>query len=131
MAKKSVRYIKEGASALVVSVIVSLILVLLSAMILKLFSLDVSYVTVINTVIKIISVMIAVLLCFKTPSDGWIRGVITGLLFALLSHVVYGAISSDMSITVGFFADLGLGIISGLVAGIIAVNVKKRSVGEF
>lgn len=128
MSRKLGNYIKEGLSALVVSVILSLILVLVCAMVVKLFSLDPKIITVFNTVIKVLSILLAVLICFKTPHNGWIRGIIVGVAFVLMSHVLFGVISSNLSFHFGFIADVLLGAVSGFVSGILAISVRKKNV---
>ncbi|MBE5731395.1 MAG: TIGR04086 family membrane protein [Clostridiales bacterium] len=128
MRGKFVKYIRECALALVVSILFSLVLVLLSAMLFKIFGFDAKFVSVFNVVIKILSILIASIVCFKTPSDGWIRGIVFGGLFILFSHVLYGIISSSLTFGLSFFPDLVLGVVSGLVGGILSVNLKKRRV---
>lgn len=128
MKEKVAKYFKEGALALVVSVLFSLILVLLSAMLFNLLCLDAGLVGTFNVIIKIASILFAIFVCFKTPYDGWIRGVVTGVLFTLLSHVLYGIISFDLSFGLGFVLDLLLGIVAGLIGGIITVNVKRKAI---
>lgn len=128
MKEKMVKYFKEGVLTLVVSVLFSLILVLLSAMLFNLFGLDAGLVSTFNVIIKITSILFSIFVCFKTPYDGWIRGVVVGVLFTFLSHVLYGVISSNLAFGLSFVLDLLLGAVAGLVGGIIAVNVKRKSI---
>ena len=126
MRSNLVKYIRECAISLVVAILFSLVLVLFSAMLFKVFGFEAKLVTVFNVVIKILSILVSIIVCFKTPVDGWIRGIVFGLLFIFLSHVLYGIISSNLTFGVSFFLDLGLGAVSGLVGGVLSVNLKKR-----
>ena len=127
---KFTAYLKDGGLALIVSIILSLILVLLCAMLAKMFALDANVVTILNTIIKIISVILGEMLSFKAPNNGWIRGIINGIVFALSSNVLYGAIAQNIVFDIGFLADLGLCGVSGLLGGTVAVNLRKVKVIE-
>ena len=127
MNDKVLMYVKEGLATLIVSVIFALVLLLVSAMAFKLFNLNPSIIPILNTIIKILAILFSVFVCVKTPTDGWIRGIVSGVLFVLLSHLLFGVISSNLSFSVSFLLDIGLGIVSGLVGGIITVNIKRKS----
>jgi putative membrane protein (TIGR04086 family) len=127
MNNKFVNYLKEGVATLIVSVIFALILLLLSAMLLKIFDFDPKVIPVFNTVIKILAVLFSVFVCLKTPTDGWVRGIISGVLFVVISHVLFGVISSDLSFGISLMLDIVLGAVSGFVGGILTVNVKRKT----
>ena len=119
-------YLKDGALALVSSIILSLVLVLICAMFAKIFTFDVGVVLILNVVIKVVALIVGEALSFRCAENGWIRGLLNGCFFAVLSNVLYGAISSKISFGIDFLADLAVCAVAGLLGGIIAVNLRKR-----
>lgn len=111
---------------MVSSIILSLVLVLICAMIAKIFTFDVGVVLILNVVIKVVALIVGEALSFRCAENGWIRGLLNGCLFAVLSNVLYGAISSKISFGIDFLADLAVCAVAGLLGGIIAVNLRKR-----
>ena len=119
-------YVKEGGFALIVSFVLSLILVLTGAMLVKAFALSVEFVSILNVVIKVVSVLVSELLCFRCSENGWVRGGVNGLLFAFASNLLYGVISAEINFDLGFVGDLGLCAVAGILGGIISVNLKRK-----
>ena len=121
-------YVFECVKTVIVAVVLSLLLVLAFAGIVTVFEMDAYFVDIFNMVIKGASVFLAVLICFRLPHNGWLRGVICGVVFALISYLVYGLISNSLCISPGLFADAALGGACGLVGGILSVNSKRYAV---
>ena len=121
-------YIFECVKTVIVAVVASLMLVLAFAGIVSVFELDPSLVQIFNLVTKGVSVFVAVLVCFKLPHGGWLRGVVCGVLFALISYLLYGFISGSLTFSLGVLADLALGGTCGFLGGTIAVNSKTKEV---
>ena len=119
------RYALELVKALVVSIIITLALVLISAFIVKAFSVKTSYISIINQVIKGVSVLVSSLICLRLPSNGYIRGIILGVAYILLSYLVFSLFNGSFSGGISILNDLTLGAVSGLLSGIIAVNLRK------
>ena len=82
-------YVTEILKALIFAVIISLVLVVLAAFLVKWFNIADNYIKIINQVIKGLSIFIAAAICLKLPYNGWLRGVILGVLFILIAVVVF------------------------------------------
>lgn len=118
-------YVVEILKALIFAFIVTLILILLAAFVIKLFSLSTDAVSIINQVIKCVSVLMAALICFKLPDNGYLRGMALGGAYFLFTYVVFSLLNGSFSLSLSELNDLTLGVVSGLISGILAVNLRK------
>jgi putative membrane protein (TIGR04086 family) len=119
------RYFFEQLRALVLSLIITFVLVILFAVIIKIFSIPTEYICIGNQIIKGIAVFLSALLSFRLPSKGFIRGIIHGVIYVLITYVVFSALSGSFSLGLSLLNDVTLGSITGLLSGIFAVNVRK------
>lgn len=117
----------EFIKALIVAVIITLLLVLIFAVIIRFCSIDTSYIVIINQIIKCISILASMLICFTRRSNGWLRGFIFGLVYVFTSFLLFSAFSSEFVFDVKLLNDCVLGGVTGLITGIIVVNVKKEA----
>ena len=78
-----------------------------------------------NTVIKIVCAAIAALLtvCGGAPR-AWLWGAVGGLLYMLLTVVVFSLISGEFSPGTGVFADIIMCLLAGAVTGIVRNIIK-------
>ena len=67
-------YVFEIVKANIIALIVALVAILLSALIVKLFSVSDGAIPIINQVIKSVSIFIGCLVSLKKPNNGWLRG---------------------------------------------------------
>lgn len=107
-----------------IATLISVLLVLAFALIARLFGLSSGIVPVVNEVIKVISVAAAVFIAVKTPSAGYLKGLGIGVVFAILSCIIFWLLGGSFNF-VNLLIDIAIACASGLVAGIIAVNRKK------
>ena len=117
--------ILEILKAVIVALILSLVLILLASFIVKLANIDTKYLSIINQIIKGVSVLVACLICLKTPSGGWARGIIVGIIYIALAFVVFSLLNGKFVFDLSIVNDLAIGSITGLLSGIIAVNIRK------
>ncbi|MBR2967601.1 MAG: TIGR04086 family membrane protein [Clostridia bacterium] len=117
----------ETIVTIFVAVIFSLIFVVIAAAAIKLFNIADSAILIINQVIKSISILIAILICFKKSNGGWIRGFVVGLVYVLLAFVVFSLLSGEFIFDLSLLNDAALCGVSGLISGIIAVNLRKKN----
>ncbi len=121
--RKNIFQIVKASSA---SVIVSLLFVLIFTLIIQLFSLPLGAVKPVNQVFKILSIAIGGLI-FIRGDKGWLKGIIYGFIAVIVTYLLYGAISHSLSISWKFAIEILLGVASGAISGIIAVNIKKNA----
>ena len=122
--KKST-YVFELIKALIFSVIVTLVLVLLAALIIKFFSVSTSAIPIINQVIKGVSIFLSAIIFFKQKGAGFFRGLILGVAYILLSSFIFSLFNGSFSFGINVLNDLTFSAVTGLISGIVAVNVKK------
>ena len=68
----------------------------------------------------------AILLCFSKRPNGWLRGFLFGVVYALAAFLVFSTFSGKFDFGIKLLNDCVLGGVTGLIGGIIAVNVKKE-----
>ncbi len=125
VAYKGRSYFFETVKAVVVAVITSLALILLAAFLIKIFNIDTKYISVINQIIKGVSILTAALICFRLPQNGWLRGIVLGIFYILFAFIVFSLLDGSFAISLCLINDLALGGVSGLISGIVAVNLRK------
>ena len=108
-----------------VSIIVSLALILIFALLIKWFNLSDSIITPANIIIKIISIAIGVLFVCKDGKKGVVRGSVLGVIYIALCFSVFSLLNGAMLFTMSLVYDLFLGLIAGAVLGVIVVNLKR------
>lgn len=118
-------YYFEIVKAVIISVIISLILILVAAFAIKIFSIESSIIPIINQVIKGISILLSALVCLKLPNNGWLRGIILGVLYIIFAFIIFSLLDGEFKIGLCLLNDIALGAISGLISGIIAVNIRN------
>ncbi|MCH5162624.1 MAG: TIGR04086 family membrane protein [Clostridiales bacterium] len=129
MAKHEVKdrgYIFEIVKANIIALIIALIAVLLSALAVKLFNISDSAIPVINQVIKSLAIFLGCIIALRKPNNGWLRGAVSGLIFVWLSFLVFSLLDNHFQFGLSLFNDCVLGTLSGLISGIIAVNVRNH-----
>ena len=108
------------------AVIVSLAGILLFALLIKFIPISESWVQPINQVIKGLSVLIgAYIAARKIKSNGWLMGLLIGLLYTLIAYIVFSLLDGEFRFTLSILNDLLFGGIMGVISGIITVNVIK------
>lgn len=119
-------YVFEIVKANIVALIVALLAILLSALAVKIFNISDEHIPVINQVIKSLSVFVGCAVSLKKPHNGWLRGIICGFTFVWVSFLVFSALDSSFVFGLSLFNDCVLGAATGMISGIIAVNIRKH-----
>ena len=116
----------DVVKAILLSVLLSLVLVLLFALIVKFTGINSNWVMPVNQVIKIISIFIGCLLGIKYPVKGVFKGILIGLFFLIITFLLFSAFNGgfeENSLTVYDFLTC---LIAGIISGIFTVNIKNR-----
>ncbi len=119
-------YVFEIVKADIIALIIALIIMLLSALIVKLFNVGDGAIPIMNQVIKSVSIFIGCMISLKKPHNGWLRGIICGFTFVWISYFVFSALDGNFTFGLSLFNDCVLGTLSGMISGIIAVNIRKH-----
>lgn len=101
-------------------------LVIIVAIVGKYCNMSDTLVKILNVVIKGVAVFTGVFTQIKTGENGLIKGVIGGLIFALVNIVLFLSLGGTLSVGI-VLVDLAAGVIIGGLTGILAVNKKKFS----
>ncbi len=114
-------------SGTLVAVATTLILILLFATLIRFFNISDSWIFPVNQVIKIISIFVGTLIVLnKTKSKGFVNGLLLGLIYYILSTVVFSILQGSFTLKMSNLYDLFLTMLIGGIVGIIIVNIKKR-----
>lgn len=121
------RDVLDILSASLVAMLFTLLLVLVFALVVRLASPNETGMIVGNCAIRLVSVFAGVLIAFRNPSLGALKGALSGLLYFLLTVFVLAAAdgfkNADFNV-VDFIA----AVIAGTVSGIIAVNTRAAKI---
>lgn len=105
----------------------SLVCVLIFAFIIKFTSISESAIQPVNQVIKGASILFA---CFivgkKIKQNGWLIGLLTGLLYTVLSFLIFSILDGQFTFGLNVLNDVIFGSIMGLIAGIICIGLRKK-----
>ena len=112
--------------AVFTAVVISLLLVIVAAFVIKICNIGEGAIIVINQVIKGVSVLLACIICLRSPKNGWIRGFAVGIVYIALAFVVFSLLSGEFVFDLSLINDCVLGGASGLISGIIAVNLRRH-----
>ena len=128
MERGVVRFVLDIIKTVVIAVLVSMVLVLVFALIVKATDLNENVIGYVNVGIKIVSVLVGAFLGFKKGGKGgWLKGLLSGLLYVVTSFLVFHAISGGFSGATLSLVDVLTGAAVGLITGILVVNVKKSA----
>lgn len=114
-------------SGVLLAISSTLIMILLFALLIRFFNISESAIFPINQVIKIISVFLGVFVVLKNFNrNGFLKGILLGLLYYVLSTIVFSILQGAFSFKLNNILDLILTSFIGGIIGIIVVNVKNR-----
>ena len=107
--------------ASLIGVIVSILLVLLFAFVLKFVDLSSSVISLIDQIIKILSVFVAVVMLNKGDGNGLlIKGILVGAVYSILTFIVFSTLNGGFNLTSAIFTDI---VFSALVGGVCAILI--------
>lgn len=126
MEKGVVRWILDIIKTVVIAILISMVSVLVFALIVKATDIGEDAIAYVNQGIKALSVLIGTLIGFKRGGKGgWLKGLVSGLLYVVTSFLVFSLISGNFSSENLSWVDFLTGAAVGLVSGVITVNIKK------
>ena len=110
-----------------ISITLTIILLLISALILWLFEITDSIIPLFVQIIRLLSILAGSILCTTSiKHKGWIFGGICGLVYILLSTIIGALFFDDFSLTNIIISDIIFAIGVGIIGGIIGVNIKNN-----
>ena len=115
----------EIFKGVIFSLIISVLTVIVFAIIVKFANLSSKTVEIVNIALKIISILVGTLLAVGSGRQGLFKGGIIGLLFVLVSYLVFSLINGSFSVNPLTAFDVIFCLVAGLLSGVFAVNVRK------
>ena len=105
----------------------TLIMILLFALIIRFFNISVGAIFPVNQVIKVVSLFLGIMIVLKKNNQkGFLKGLLLGLLYFVLSTIVFSILQGGFSFKLNNFFDMILTTLIGGIIGIILVNFRKR-----
>ena len=117
--------VTDVLKAVLFATLISLALVLIFAIVIRFANVENKVIMPVNVAIKILSLLAGVLLAFKTPQNGLVKGAISGLLYMLFTFLIFSALNGFKDVTFSWI-DLITLPVAGAISGIITVNLKSR-----
>lgn len=120
-------FIKSLIKGSLFSLSISLIAICVFAFILRFFDINSDLIKPINQVIKIVSILLGTFLALKKVKEmGLITGFLIGITYTILAFIVFSLLNGCFAFSTTLINDLLFGGIAGAIAGIIAVNLKRK-----
>lgn len=111
--------------ATLAAIIAAFVFVLAFTVVIQLFNLSTACVKPVNQVFKTVSVVIGGLL-FIRGEKGLVKGAVYGVCAVLATYLLFSVISGAFTFSWKFILEILLGVVSGGITGILAVNLKKQ-----
>jgi len=106
---------------------VSLVGVFLFALVLGWFRVPESAIGVVNQTLRIVSVIAGAYTALRgAPQRGWLKGLLSGLLYAALTYTVFSFIDGSWYFGLPLLYDALTAAGAGAAAGILLVNLRKK-----
>ena len=107
---------------LLVSILLSLELIVLFALLLKWFDIADGFIVPMTLIIKGVSVFVGACIAIKGDSKGLVKGVIFGALYIALAFLIFGMLAGTFKFSVSGLLDVVFACVLGGLVGIVKVN---------
>ena len=127
MKKINKQFFFDVMKTVLIALIFSSVFILGLSLLIGFVPLDGKVLVAVNQGVKVISLLLASLLCFKEKSKGAIKGILIGLIYSLLSWLLFGTVQDSLNFTLSTLIDVSVGAVMGLICGCITVLFGKKS----
>jgi len=125
MEKQTVKHaISDILRGLLIALLVNVVAVLLIAVVVKYTGVDQTVATIINQVVKVLSIAIGALVGFRSGRHGLLLGAILGTLYTVLGFATFSLLAGKSLFEGVTVFDFLIGVASGIFSGVLAVNVR-------
>ena len=107
------------------SLIISMLLIIVFAIIIRFANISDSLILPINQVIKGVSLLLGTIIALKGSNKGIVKGFLIGIFYSIFSYIIFSILSSSLTFGLTSLTDLVFNGIIGAISGLIAVNIKK------
>ena len=113
--------------ASLIGVVVSILLVLLFAFVLKFVDLGSGTISLVDQIIKVISVVVAVIVLNKVDSESLLlKAVVVGVAYSVITFIVFSILNGGMNLGLGIFTDIAFSALVGGISAILLNIIKKK-----
>lgn len=120
-------FLKALIKGALISISISLIAICVFAFMLRFLNINVDLIKPINQVIKIVSILIGTFFSLKKVNEmGLITGFLIGCIYTLLAFFIFSLLNGALVFETSLINDLLFGGIAGGIAGVVAVNFRKK-----
>ena len=114
-------------SGTIISIAVTLVLILLFAILIRFVNVSDGLIFPVNQVIKVISLIIGLnIVLKKNKTKGFLKGIVLGILYFVISYIVFSLLQRDFTFDIKNFYDFLLTSLMGGLLGIIVINIIKK-----
>ena len=117
--------ILDIAKGVIFSLVISMVLIIVFAIIIRFVNVPDKFIMPINQVIKGISLLVGIIIALKGSDKGFIKGLIIGIFYSIVSYIIFSILSSTLAFGLTTITDILFNSIIGAVSGLIAVNMRK------
>lgn len=112
--------VKSIFKGVLCAVVATLLFVLGFALIVQLAEIDNRVISPVMQIVKVICIFVAVLIALKPArSRGWLYGALVGLLYMVLTFLIFSMIDGRFNLGINALSDLLFQTFAGLVSGVI------------
>ena len=120
-------FVKALIKGSLIALSISLIGICVFAFMLRFINVSTTAIKPINQVIKFGSIILGVFIGLKSVKEmGLVTGFLVGVIYTILAFVVFSLLNGGMAFEKTLINDVIFGGIAGGIAGIVAVNFKKK-----
>jgi putative membrane protein (TIGR04086 family) len=110
---------------LIIALIINVVAVLIIALVVKYTGISTSAATIINQVVKVLSVALGIICGFRSRKHGWLLGAAVGLLYTLIGFGTFSLLAGKRLLAEVTVFDFLINGAAGAFAGILAVNLRS------
>lgn len=118
--------VKDIIFSLLLSIVVSLALILLFGVVLKFTELNDTWVTVINEIIKVVSLLCGICIMCRNKRQVFLKGAVVGAIYYLVVFLIAGGMSGDMSFDLINVCELFGISFAGIIVNIINTSIRMK-----
>lgn len=128
--KDNASFVLSLLKSAILGVITSIVLVLILAFVLKFIEISDGLITIIDEIIKIISIFIASInLVKRSPYKILFKSALLGAIYTLLTYIVFSALKGSYIFGLGLIIDIVLGAVVGIIIAVILnIFTKEKTV---
>ncbi|MBQ3502622.1 MAG: TIGR04086 family membrane protein [Clostridia bacterium] len=111
--------------ASLIGVVISILLVLVFAFILKFVDLNSNVIAIVDQIIKILSIAVVVISLNRAEGNLLIKGIVAGAVYSVITFIVFSILNGGVNFGIGILTDI---LFSALVGGAsaILINIIKK-----